>query len=177
MSTAVLPPTGLEGSQSYLTLREAAAAEASTFVAFLIVFGMLGLAVAVLIVANVVSGAVVAGFRHIGVLKALGFTPGQVMAVYLTMVSVPAVAGCVLGIGLGNLLARPLLSDAFQNFGASSVGVGAVGRRADARRAAPRRRARRRSYRRCGPAGCRPPRRSAPAAPRTPAGACACSAG
>ena len=57
------------------------------------VFGWLGLAVAVLIVANVVSGAVVAGFRHIGVLKALGFTPAQVMAVYLTMVSVPAIVG------------------------------------------------------------------------------------
>jgi putative ABC transport system permease protein len=123
VSMAALPSTGLEGSQSYLTLREAAAAEASTFVTFLIVFGILGLAVAVLIVANVVSGAVVAGFRHIGVLKALGFTPGQVMAVYLTMVSVPAVIGCVFGIGLGNLLARPLLTDAFSNFGASSVGV------------------------------------------------------
>ena len=44
-----------------------------------------------------VSGAVVSGFRHIGVLKALGFTPRQVVAVYLDMVSVPAVVGCVLG--------------------------------------------------------------------------------
>jgi putative ABC transport system permease protein len=123
VSTPALPSTGLEGSQSYLTLREAAVAEASTLVTFLIVFGILGLAVAVLIVANVVSGAVVAGFRHIGVLKALGFTPGQVMAVYLTMVSVPAAIGCLLGIGLGNLLARPLLSDAFKSFGTSSVGV------------------------------------------------------
>jgi len=123
VSTAVLPPNGLEGSQSYLTLREVAAAEALGFVAFLVAFGILGLAVAVLIVANVVSGAVVAGFRHIGVLKALGFTPGQVMAVYLTMVSVPATLGCLLGVGLGNLLARPLLSDAFRNLGAGSVGV------------------------------------------------------
>ena len=64
------------------------AGEPNTFVPFLMVFGWLGLAVAVLIVANVVSGAVVAGFRHIGVLKALGFTPTQVMSVYLAMVSI-----------------------------------------------------------------------------------------
>ena len=87
------------------------------------VFGILGLAVAVLIVANVVSGAVVAGFRHIGVLKALGFTPTQVLAVYLAMVSVPAIVGCVLGTVLGNVLARPLLTDAFSKFGSGDIGV------------------------------------------------------
>ncbi|MFE9313233.1 FtsX-like permease family protein [Streptomyces sp. NPDC006706] len=46
-------------------------------------------------------------------LKALGFTPGQVVAVYLTMVSVPAVVGCVAGTVVGNLLARPLLEFVF----------------------------------------------------------------
>ena len=64
-------------------------------------FGVLGLVVAVLIVANVVSGAVVSGFRHIGVLKALGFTPNQVVAVYLVMVCVPATAGALAGTALG----------------------------------------------------------------------------
>ncbi|BCB87192.1 ABC transporter permease [Phytohabitans suffuscus] len=111
------------GSTSYLVLREEAAREAATYVTFLIAFGVLGLAVAILIVGNVVSGAVVAGFRHIGVLKALGFTPTQVLAVYLTMVSVPAVAGCALGTALGNVLARPLLSQAFRNLGAEGIGV------------------------------------------------------
>ncbi|MFC0532461.1 ABC transporter permease [Phytohabitans kaempferiae] len=111
------------GFSSYLALRESAAREAATYVTFLVAFGVLGLAVAILIVANVVSGAVVAGFRHIGVLKALGFTPSQVLAVYLTMVSVPAVAGCALGTVLGNVLARPLLSDAFRNLGAEAIGV------------------------------------------------------
>lgn len=121
--TTGLPAGALVASQSYLTLRAIAASEPGTFVPFLIVFGCLGLAVAVLIVANVVSGAVVAGFRHIGVLKALGFTPGQVMAVYLTMVSIPAIAGCLLGVVLGNLLATPLLNDAFREFGTGDVGV------------------------------------------------------
>jgi putative ABC transport system permease protein len=121
--TAGLPPGAVLGTKSYLTLRQAAALMAGTFVPFLVVFGLLGLVVAVLIVANVVSGAVVAGIRHIGVLKALGFTPAQVMAVYLTMVSVPAIAGCLLGTVLGNVFATSLLTGAFENYGSEHLGV------------------------------------------------------
>jgi putative ABC transport system permease protein len=121
--TKGLPAGARLGSTSYLVLRGEAAREAATYVTFLIAFGVLGLAVAILIVANVVSGAVVAGFRHIGVLKALGFTPTQVLAVYLTMVSVPAIVGCTLGTVLGNVLARPLLSQAFRNLGSEGIGV------------------------------------------------------
>ncbi|MFG2044807.1 FtsX-like permease family protein [Dactylosporangium sp. NPDC048998] len=121
--TAGLPPETLLGSRSYLALRTKAAAATNTFVPFLMVFGCLALAVAVLIVANVVSGAVVAGFRHIGVLKALGFTPAQVLTVYLTMVLVPALTGCVLGTVLGNLAARSLLTSAFKNYGSGGIGV------------------------------------------------------
>jgi putative ABC transport system permease protein len=122
---AGMPPGSLLGARSYLTLKAAAALGPGTLVPFLVVFGCLGLVVAILIVANVVSGAVVAGIRHIGVLKALGFTPAQVMAVYLAMVSVPAVAGCVVGTGLGNLLAGSLLSTAFQGYGAGDIGIAA----------------------------------------------------
>jgi putative ABC transport system permease protein len=121
--TAGLPPGALLGAKSYLVLRAAQTTESDTFVPFLMVFGCLGLAVAVLIVANVVSGAVVAGFRHIGVLKALGFTPPQVMGVYFTMVLVPAVAGCVLGTLAGNVVARLLLTNAFRNYGTGDVPV------------------------------------------------------
>jgi len=121
--TTSLPSGALLGTQSYLALRATATGEPNTFVPFLMVFGWLGLAVAVLIVANVVSGAVVAGFKHIGVLKALGFTPTQVMAVYLAMISIPAVVGCALGTVLGNVLAESLLTRAFENYGAEGVGV------------------------------------------------------
>ncbi|MEU4391545.1 FtsX-like permease family protein [Kribbella sp. NPDC023855] len=121
--TAGLPSGALIGTQSYLALRAQVAGEPNTFVPFLMVFGWLGLAVAVLIVANVVSGAVVAGFKHIGVLKALGFTPMQVLTVYLGMVSIPAVVGCAGGVVLGNVLATSLLTRAFENYGAGGVGV------------------------------------------------------
>jgi len=121
--TAGLPSGALVGTQSYLALRALATGEPNTFVPFLMVFGWLGLAVAVLIVANVISGAVIAGFKHIGVLKALGFTPTQVMTVYLAMVSIPAIVGCAIGIVLGNVLATSLLTRAFENYGAGRVGV------------------------------------------------------
>lgn len=121
--TAGLPSDALLGARTHLALKEKVVAESAVYIPFLIVFGVLGLTVAVLIVANVISGAVVAGYRHIGVLKALGFTPNQVMAVYLVMVMVPSVIGCVLGTVVGNLVARPMLSDAFEGFGGGPVGI------------------------------------------------------
>ncbi|AUG76549.1 hypothetical protein CFP65_1666 [Kitasatospora sp. MMS16-BH015] len=121
--TAALPAEALTGSQQYLAVRNTAEGSSGTFVPFLVLFGVLGLVVAVLIVGSVVSGAVVAGFRHIGVLKAIGFTPAQVVAVYLVMVSVPAAAGAVLGTGLGDLLAQPILSEAYAGFGSATTSV------------------------------------------------------
>ncbi|ALG15378.1 hypothetical protein AOZ06_38070 [Kibdelosporangium phytohabitans] len=118
---AVAGMDGLLGSLSYLTARDKATSELGVFIPFLMVFGILGVVVAVLIVANVVSGAVVAGFRHIGVLKALGFTSNQVMAVYLTMVSIPAVAGCVLGTVTGNVFTKPVVADAIEGFGIEDI--------------------------------------------------------
>jgi putative ABC transport system permease protein len=85
---------------------------------------VLGLLVSVLIVGNVVSGAVVSGYRHIGVLKSLGFTPRQVVAVYLTMVSVPALAGCLLGTAIGTAAAQPILKIAFSGIETGTAAIG-----------------------------------------------------
>ncbi|MEV7238298.1 FtsX-like permease family protein [Streptomyces sp. NPDC051020] len=112
-ATEGLPGNALTSAQSYLTLKQAFSASADAYLPFMSVFGALGLVVAVLIVGNVVSGAVVSGYRHIGVLKALGFTPRQVVAVYIAMVSVPAIAGAVLGTVAGWALARPIVDMAF----------------------------------------------------------------
>lgn len=109
-----LPKGALTASHSYLDIKAEIARQPAAYAPFLTTFGVLSLLVAVLIVANVVSGAVVAGFRHIGILKSLGFTPNQVTGVYLAMVGVPAVVGCVLGTVLGGLLADPLLHRVFQ---------------------------------------------------------------
>lgn len=119
-----LPADALLATQSYLVVKEKLAAELGSYVPLLATFGVLGLVVAVLIVGNVVSGAVVSGLRHIGILKALGFTPRQVVAAYLVMVSLPALVGCLLGTVLGDLATRPLLVDTFRGLGLGG-GVGA----------------------------------------------------
>ncbi|MFI1104513.1 FtsX-like permease family protein [Streptomyces melanogenes] len=125
-ATSGLPEDSLTGTQTYLTLKQAFSALADSYLPFLTLFGVLGLLVSTLIVGNVVSGAVVSGYRHIGVLKALGFTPNQVVAVYLTMLSVPAVVGCVLGTLLGNALAGPILKVAFTGIDVGRASVGDI---------------------------------------------------
>ncbi|HEX6355604.1 FtsX-like permease family protein [Actinophytocola sp.] len=121
--TVGLPKNAVLGAQSYLSAKKEVASETAVYVPFLMLFGVLGLVVAVLIVANVISGAVVAGYRDIGMLKALGFSPNQVMVVYLVMVTVPSVVGSVLGTIGGNVGAQPLLSDVFAAYGGSGIGV------------------------------------------------------
>jgi len=89
----------------------------------MLTFGIIALAAAVLIVADVIGGAVVSGYRHIGVLKATGYTPDQVTAVYLIMVGIPALAGAVLGTAAGTALAGPFAGTASQGLVPSSSAI------------------------------------------------------
>jgi putative ABC transport system permease protein len=108
--TAALPPGAVRATQSYLSARAQETSNAASFAPFLVAFGVLGLVMSVLIVANVISGAVVTGYRRIGVLKSIGFTPGQVSAAYVSQAMIPAIAGSIAGAVLGNLLAAALLA-------------------------------------------------------------------
>jgi putative ABC transport system permease protein len=118
-----LPGGDLAGAQSYLTAKLQAASGIAPWVPFIVAFGLIGLAMSVLIVANVVSGAVVAGTQRIGVLKSIGFSPAQVVAAYVLQVTVPALTGCLAGVAGGNLLARPLLGQQAQVYGVGRLGV------------------------------------------------------
>ena len=120
---AALPPGTLLGAQSYLTAKLQATGSIAPWVPFIVAFGLIGLVMSVLIVANVVSGAVAAGTRRIGVLKSIGFSPGQVVAAYLIQVAVPALAGCVAGAGAGNLLSVPLLGQTARVYGVGALAV------------------------------------------------------
>jgi putative ABC transport system permease protein len=120
---AALPRGSLLSAQSYLTVKLRATGSIAPWVPFIVAFGLLGLAMSVLIVANVVSGAVVAGTRRIGVLKSIGFSPGQVVACYLIQVAVPAFLGCVAGVVAGNLLSVPLLGQTAQVYGVGALAV------------------------------------------------------
>jgi putative ABC transport system permease protein len=121
--SGALPAGAVTGAQSYLTLKAQETSSIGAFVPFLVAFGVLGMVMSVLIVGNVVSGAVVAGYRRIGVLKSIGFTPGQVVAAYTGQVTVPAVAGCLGGVLFGNLLAVPLLARAAEAYGVGALTI------------------------------------------------------
>jgi putative ABC transport system permease protein len=120
---SALPRGDLAGAQSYLTAKLQSASGIAPWVPFIVAFGLIGLVMSVLIVANVVSGAVVAGTQRIGVLKSIGFSPAQVVAAYVLQVAVPALIGCLAGVAGGNLLAQPLLGQQAQVYGVGRLGV------------------------------------------------------
>src|SRR5256886_2856772 len=120
---AALPPGSLLGAQSYLTAKLEATRSIAPWVPFIVTFGLIGLVMAVLIVANVVSGAVVAGTRRIGVLKSIGFSPAQVVAAYVLQGAIPAAAGDLTGGLAGNLLSLPLLSQTAPVYGVGALAV------------------------------------------------------
>jgi len=120
---AALPPGSVLGAQSYLTIKLQDTSSIAPWVPFIVAFGVIGLVMSVLVVANVVSGAVVAGTRRIGVLKSIGFSPAQVVASYLIQVAVPAFLGCVAGVVAGNLLSVPVLGRTAQVYGVGALAV------------------------------------------------------
>jgi putative ABC transport system permease protein len=107
--TRALPPGAVAGAASWLAAEQSAAGNGAIMEPFVVAFALIGLAMAVLIVGNVVSGAVVASHQRIGVLKSVGLTPAQVVLAYLNRVGWPALAGCVAGVAAGNVLAIPVL--------------------------------------------------------------------
>jgi len=121
---AALPPGAvLGGPVSYLDIRTSEQSGVAPWVPFIIAFGVIALVISVLIVVNVVGGAVVAGTTRIGVLKSIGFTPLQVVACYVLLVAVPAVTGAVAGAVCGNLLAAPLYRQNAQVYQVGVLGV------------------------------------------------------
>ena len=118
--TRALPAATVTGAASWLAAADQAAGNGAIMEPFVVAFALIGLVMAVLIVGNVISGAVVAGYQRIGVLKSIGLSPGQVMVVYLSRVGWPALAGCVAGMFLGNLLAVPVLQGSARAYGVGS---------------------------------------------------------
>lgn len=107
---AALPAGAITSYDSWLDSEAQTSGESSVNTPFVLAFALIGLALAVLIVASLVSGAVVASYRRIGVLKSIGFTPWQVAASYVAQIGVPAIAGVALGTAAGNLWVSPMLN-------------------------------------------------------------------
>ncbi|WP_079196972.1 ABC transporter permease [Streptomyces sp. CB02261] len=121
--TEGLPPRAAVGKQSWLTVKKNAERDTALYVPFLIAFGTLGLVMSVLIVGNIVAAAVGAGTRRIGILKAIGFTPTQVVRAYVGQALIPAAVGTAVGVLAGHLLAVPVLAETEEVYGSSSLAI------------------------------------------------------
>jgi putative ABC transport system permease protein len=120
---ATVPADAVASAQSWLDVRREATGDTVLLVPFLIAFGVLGVVMAVLIIGNVVAGAVSTATRRIGILKALGFTPAQVVRAYVGQALIPATVGAALGVVAGNLLTVPILGQTNRIYGTNDSGV------------------------------------------------------
>jgi putative ABC transport system permease protein len=118
-----LPAGAVTGAASWLAAQDQATGNGAIMEPFVVAFALIGLVMAVLIVGNVVSGAVVASYTRIGVLKCIGLTPAQVVVAYLSRVGWPALAGCLAGAVAGNVLAAPVLHNSAGAYGVGSQQV------------------------------------------------------
>lgn len=107
-----LPAGSILYYNTYLDFRDAYSFNNSLILTFLLAFAALALGAVAVIVANVVTGAVLASYREIGILKAIGFTPQQVVLVFVIQMLTPAIAAAVVAIPMGALAAKPLLDAA-----------------------------------------------------------------
>src|SRR6202030_167406 len=115
---AMLPPGSIVTSVSYLLLRSVFNVPDLVLTGVLTAFSLLALAATAAIVANLVTGIVISSYREIGIMKAVGFTPLQVVGVFVLQILVPAAAASIIGIPAGTILSQPLLAN-----GSSALGL------------------------------------------------------
>ncbi|HEV8403750.1 MAG TPA: ABC transporter permease [Candidatus Limnocylindrales bacterium] len=115
--TAGLPADAVDSSTTYLQTKADADSTAQLYVPILLAFSIFALLAAAFTIANVVGGIVLTSYRDIGVMKAVGFTPGQVTAILLTQILVPVAIGTALGVVAGIVASQPLVARTAQSFG------------------------------------------------------------
>jgi len=116
---ASLPPGSVTLSASYLLIRSVFNVPNQVLTGVLAAFSVLALAATAAIVANLVTGIVISSYREIGIMKAVGFTPQQVVGVFVLQILIPAAVACVIGIPAGTYLSQPLLANSSQALGLS----------------------------------------------------------
>ena len=112
-----MPADGVADTLTYLETRDSTNETADLYVPVLLAFSVFALLAAAFTIANVVSGVVLTGYRDIGVMKAVGFTPGQVTTILLAQILLPVVVGTVAGLAVGTLASRPTVEATAQSFG------------------------------------------------------------
>jgi putative ABC transport system permease protein len=114
---ASLPPDSVTSSTTYIFVRTVFHVSTEILTGVLVAFSVFALAATAAIVANLVTGIVISAYREIGIMKAVGFTPLQVIGVFVLQILVPAAAACIIGIPIGTILSQPLLASNSQALG------------------------------------------------------------
>jgi putative ABC transport system permease protein len=114
---ASVPPDSITGSITYIFARTVFHVSTEILTGVLAAFSVFALAATAAIVANLVTGIVISAYREIGIMKAVGFTPMQVLGVFVLQVLVPTAAASVIGIPAAMVLSQPLLASNSQALG------------------------------------------------------------
>ena len=117
---AAVPPGAITDSFNYLVVRDGFGITNQIALTLLLAFGVFALLACAAIVGNLVTGIVIGGYREIGIMKAVGYTPVQVVATMAGQMLVPALAGTLLGTPAGILLSLPLVEREAQSMGLSA---------------------------------------------------------
>lgn len=112
-----VPANAVQDSSNYLDAKLNADRTTAVMIPFLLAFSVFALVASALIIANLISGAVLAGVREIGIMKSVGFTPAQVVLTFACRTLLPAIVGCAIGLPAGVVLSQPFLSDTARAFG------------------------------------------------------------
>jgi len=124
---ATLPPGSVTGGVNYIEVRSIFNITNQIVTSVLIAFSVFALAATAAIVANLVTGIVLSAYREIGIMKAIGFTPRQVVAVFELQILIPAAAACLVGIPAGTLASQPLLANSSHALGLAYTPTFSIG--------------------------------------------------
>jgi putative ABC transport system permease protein len=124
---ASLPPGSVTGSLNYILVRSIFNITNQILTGVLAAFSVFALAATIAIVATLVTGIVISAYREIGIMKAIGFTPYQVVGVFTLQIVIPALAACLVGIPVGTLASQPLLANSSHALGLAYVPTFSIG--------------------------------------------------
>ena len=116
---AALPAGSITGSLNYILIRNIFNITNQILTGVLSAFSIFALAATLAIVATLVTGIVISAYREIGIMKAIGFMPAEVVGVFALQIVIPALAACMLGIPLGTIVSQPLLANSSHALGLS----------------------------------------------------------
>ena len=106
---------GEEAIESYVDwrdVRRSAMFEVQLNLVFLGAFSFFAMVATVLVIATSISSIVLSQFRQIGILKAVGFTPGQILSLYIGQYAILGLIGGLMGLTVGGLLSPYALTTA-----------------------------------------------------------------